>query len=332
APQNIEVLNIELEETKREYYEIITSLQKVKNNLIEIRNQKVDLELNIKEIEQVQKKEDKKWNKKSSEEGYVDIDLTTKILKSNELEELIIMKDELEELIISCNRKLTKKELEYKALLDKLHRYEEKLNINNSYISDILEHKGYLKAKDDLVIELGSIETKIEKFENELSYYNSIIRKYAARKSNANKEYESLMIESKKYFGLEEIADEKLKKVSNYFKADGSNLPIGTIIWHFNLLKVKDKFNKNSIKFPLLLDSPNNAELDEDKVLALFGYIFKNNVENTQLIVSTLAFNKDYYSDIKFDNIIKLDNDKYKLLNRTDYDKYKHILELILAN
>lgn len=332
APDNLEVLNIELDETKKEYSDIIIKLQKIKNNLIEIRNQKLELELNIKEIEDFRKIEETKWSKKKEEDGYSNIDLTTKIVKSNELEDLIIMKDEFEELNIECNHNLEKKEIEYKLLLEKLAQYEEKLKINDSFVSDVLRHKGYLKAKNDLIIELDETNKKIIELELELKECNSIIRKYASKKSEINKEYKSLMIESKKHFNLKEVENEKLTSINTYFKADGSNLPIGTVIWYFNLLKLKDKFNKDAIKFPLVLDSPNNAEIDEDKVKALFKYIFENNVQNTQLIVSTLAFNESDYKGIEFDNIVKLDNSKYKLLNKEDYIKYKYILELVLKN
>lgn len=332
APDDIKILNIELEETKKEYSDIIIKLQKVKNNLIEIRNQKIDLELNIKGIEKSKKEEEKKWTKQVDKDGYLNADLKTKIIKSNELEELIIMKDEFEELVLECNRNILKKEEEYKLLLEKLNKYEEKLKINDLQVSNILKHKGYLKAKNDILTDLSELDKYIEQREENLKNCNSIIKTYDARKKQINKEYESLMIESKEYFELKEIEDKKFKKVGTYFKADGSNLPIGTVIWYFNLLKLKHKFNKEALKFPLVLDSPNNAEIDEAKIKSLFKYIFKNNVEDTQLIVSTLAFDENDYNDVAIKNIVKLENEKYNLLNHDDYEENRHILELILNN
>lgn len=332
APDNLEVLNIELDEAKKEYSDIIINLQKIKNNLIEIRNQKLELEINIKEIETFREKEEKKWNKVAEKGGYSNLDLDTKITKSNELEELIIMKDEFEELILECDRKLQKKEFEYKSLLEKLDRYEEKLNINESNVSDILKHKGYLNTKNDLSLELDELNKKLDESEEKLQKYKTIIKAYAYKTRTLKKEYKDLMIKDKQKFNLKEIEEKKFDDIKTYFKADGSNLPIGTIIWHFNLLKLKYKFNKDVIKFPIVLDSPNNAEIDRDKLGELFDYILKNNFKDTQLIVSTLEFNKQDYTDIEFDNIIKLDNNKYELLNKKDYNTYKNILELVLNN
>ena len=39
--------------------------------------------------------------------------------------------------------------------------------------------------------------------------------------------------------------------------------------------KTKEKFNPNAIKFPLVFDSPNNAELDDQNIARIFKYILK---------------------------------------------------------
>lgn len=328
APDDINILNIELEDMKEEYYDIVVNLQKIKNNLIKIRNEKTDLELNIKEIETTKKEQEKKWRNNSLDKS----DLDLKITYSNQIEDLITIKDDLEIMILKCNKDLNKRENEYKNLLGKLSIYEEKMNINNQYISDVLKHKGYLKAKDDLLIDLKDIETSIEDLQTNFNKYDKIVKNYNSKKKEVNKTYENLMLECKKNFGLKEIKDDRFKNIGTNFKARGSNKPISTIIWYFNLLKVKYDYNKETIKFPLILDSPNNVELDDEKRISLFEYIFKNNIEDTQLIVSTLGFNKYDYKDINFNNIIELNNDKYSLLNKEDYDKNKHILELVLKN
>ena len=328
APDDINILNIELEDMKEEYYDIVVNLQKIKNNLIKIRNEKTDLELNIKEIETTKKEQEKKWRNNSLDKS----DLDLKITYSNQIEDLITIKDDLEIMILKCNKDLNKRENEYKNLLGKLSMYEEKMNINNQYISDVLKHKGYLKAKDDLLIDLKDIETSIEDLQTNFNKYDKIVKNYNSKKKEVNKTYENLMLECKKNFGLKEIKDDRFKNIGTNFKARGSNKPISTIIWYFNLLKVKYDYNKETIKFPLILDSPNNVELDDEKRISLFEYIFKNNIEDTQLIVSTLGFNKYDYKDINFNNIIELNNDKYSLLNKEDYDKNKHILELVLKN
>ncbi|HBG1495362.1 TPA: hypothetical protein KPH48_003678, partial [Clostridioides difficile] len=321
APESIEVLNIELNKTKEEYSNIVINLQKIKNNLMKIRNEKVDLELNIKEIELTRRNEMKKLKVKnvcpSCSHEIEDID--SKFIINNQIEDLIILKDELESEIIKCNRVIEKKEEEYQSLLDKLHEYESNMKINDDSISNVLKHKAYIDTKDDIVLDLEIIDKKIKEIQQTIEPYDKKIKEYNSLKKKANAKYEELMKKAKKDFGLEEIDENKIKNIKNNFIARGSNRAITTIMWYLTLLAVKYEFNENAIKFPLILDSPNNVESDEIKEESLFKYIFKNTKTDTQLILSSLGFNEMQFSEFKFDNIIKLENSKYNLLNKEDY-------------
>ncbi|PPV29427.1 hypothetical protein [Clostridioides difficile] len=334
APESIEVLNIELNKTKEEYSNIVINLQKIKNNLMKIRNEKVDLELNIKEIELTRRNEMKKLKVKnvcpSCSHEIEDID--SKFIINNQIEDLIILKDELESEIIKCNRVIEKKEEEYQSLLDKLHEYESNMKINDDSISNVLKHKAYIDTKDDIVLDLEIIEKKIKEIQQTIEPYDKKIKEYNSLKKKANAKYEELMKKAKKDFGLEEIDENKIKNIKNNFIARGSNRAITTIMWYLTLLAVKYEFNENAIKFPLILDSPNNVESDEIKEESLFKYIFKNTKTDTQLILSSLGFNEMQFSEFKFDNIIKLENSKYNLLNKEDYYNNIDILNKIFEN
>ncbi|MBH6948084.1 hypothetical protein I6A93_10200 [Clostridioides difficile] len=334
APESIEVLNIELNKTKEEYSNIVINLQKIKNNLMKIRNEKVDLELNIKEIELTRRNEMKKLKVKnvcpSCSHEIEDID--SKFIINNQIEDLIILKDELESEIIKCNRVIEKKEEEYQSLLDKLHEYESNMKINDDSISNVLKHKAYIDTKDDIVLDLEIIDKKIKEIQQTIEPYDKKIKEYNSLKKKANAKYEELMKKAKKDFGLEEIDENKIKNIKNNFIARGSNRAITTIMWYLTLLAVKYEFNENAMKFPLILDSPNNVESDEIKEESLFKYIFKNTKTDTQLILSSLGFNEMQFSEFKFDNIIKLENSKYNLLNKEDYYNNIDILNKIFEN
>ncbi len=130
------------------------------------------------------------------------------------------------------------------------------------------------------------------------------------------------MLEGKNKFNLKEIEDARFENIKNNFEIGGSNKPISTIIWYFNLLRLKYEFNPNCVRFPIVLDSPNNAELDDTKKKELFEYIFKNVDKDSQLIISTLGFEKNEFDTINISNVINLDNEKYELLSNVSYNKY----------
>lgn len=131
---------------------------------------------------------------------------------------------------------------------------------------------------------------------------------------------------TKQQFKLEEIKEKAFEKITNSFKGGGSNKPIATVIWYINLLKLRKEFNPAAIDFPVVFDSPNNAETDLEKKGQLYKYIVENTPKDNQLIVSGIGYENEQTFGIAFDTVIRLDNDKYHLLNTKDYEDNSSIL------
>lgn len=85
-----------------------------------------------------------------------------------------------------------------------------------------------------------------------------------------------------------------------------------------NLLKLKHEFNPDAIDFPVVFDSPNNAETDQEKKNQVYQYICERITDN-QLIVSGIGFRDMPIPNVEFDKVIELDNPKYGLLIEKDY-------------
>ena len=126
------------------------------------------------------------------------------------------------------------------------------------------------------------------------------------------------MLADKNRFGLDGIDPKTFENIKKNFSSGGSNNPIATIVWYLNLLKLKHEFNPDAIDFPVVLDSPNNAETDQEKKNQVYQYICERVTDN-QLIVSGIGFADLQIQDVKFDKIIELDNPKYSLLLEQDY-------------
>ncbi|RLJ81342.1 hypothetical protein [Planococcus citreus] len=335
APTDMDALRIEIEESKKEYTAIFSDLKKYKNKLMILRNERIQLEIDITEL--------KKWKKmKEKDVALINEHLCPtcsqelesentklKITQNSQLEDFYIMKNELDSLLLDIKRQLEMNENHYEQLLTKLSQFEAEMNTSNNQISDTLKHRGYLETRDNMLQEFGEIQEKLSVNKKQITENKKILKRYDDLKKIANERYEQLMNESVDLFGLEEIQRDKLKGIDGSFNARGSNISITTIIWFYNLLKVKYELNPDAIHFPVVLDSPNNVELEDDKLQALFDFIFNNVNTGTQLIVSTLGFDPKTHPDVEFDNIINLETRKYHLLNEKDFEENKEILNVI---
>ena len=89
---------------------------------------------------------------------------------------------------------------------------------------------------------------------------------------------------------------------------------------------MRKEFNPTAIDFPVVFDSPNNAETDLEKKGLLYKYIVETTPKDNQLIVSGIGYENKQTFGVAFDTVIKLDNDKYHLLCAEDYAAYSPIL------
>lgn len=328
---NIDSLRIEMDESKAEYRKIIDSLNKIKKGLMSLRNEKENLLIELNDLKVFDKECEKNIKQLNHHkcphcDSMVQNSLDMKIKMYTEVDDILYLKGEIENNILKIERKIELEEKKYKSKLVNLDEYESKLKINSNDIKDIIKYKGFIEMKDSLYSEIKQNNIAIDEIDKSINELKNQQLQYANKKKEINKRYSELMKKDKDYFGLKEVNEKNFSNIRNKFTAGGSNKPIVTIMWYMNLLKIKNEFNNEAIKFPLILDSPNNVESDDDKKRMLLSYLFKEIQTDTQLIISTLGFNEDDYAEFEFENIIELTNEKYKMLSTNEYDKYKDIL------
>lgn len=333
--KNMDNLQREIELTKEEYKSIAAKLNKSKKTLIDLRNKKEDLEHEIIEVNLFSKSMSQDIKKIVNHEcplchNFLDDSIDTRIEKYSTIEDLLYLKAEMEAALNELEHRITKEEEKYKAQLEVLEKYEDKLKINTDEVSDILKHKGYMEIREGIVKELGNAVSEIGKGKDDLKELKKKKDVYDNSKKSVNSKYYEWMLKDKNYFGLKEIDDKKLENVCSIINAGGSNRPIATAIWYLNLIKLKKQFNPDAIRFPVVLDSPNNVETDDEKRQKLLEYIFKSCKTDEQLIVSTLGFDKNEFVDIEFANVIELTNEKYQLLSEKEFEEFKDIFVMTM--
>ena len=285
----------------------------------------------LKEIEDVSKESEKKIRKlrkhicpECGTELADTIQLKSK--NYNLIEDAILIKNDLQIALLEYQKQIEKEEKSYKRFLDKMSEYEKKLKIHTEKVDDVLKQKGLSELRDAVVSEQVDVIDAIETEKAELKEVGTKINAYGTKKKQLEEQYYEYMLIAKTRFGLNELAADSLKKLTNSVKASGSNKNIVTIIWYITILELRKMFNKNAIEFPVVFDSPNNVETDNQKKHGLVQYII-DKCNSGQLILSLLGFDEQGIKVSKPIHTIKLTNEKYKLLNSESYELYKGLLE-----
>lgn len=324
-------LKIEVEKYKNEYSEIINKLSLLKKKIIGLRNEREEVVIQLREISETLKNKDKEIKKVTEQHicpmcnSSIKDNMDIAIKGYLDEDDLYILSADLNSELLKINSEISNKEKQYNELLNKLKDYEEKMKINNSETNDILKLKGLIEIKDNIVKDMQKNNIEIDTIDKKLKEYLKAKREYDDLKKKINEKYYELMHNDIEKLNLKEITDKKIESILSTYTVSGSNIPLATIIWYMNLLKLKNIFNKDVIKFPLVIDSPQNSELDDTNKSAVLNYIFENLLPEQQLVVSVLGYDYEK-NEMEADNVVYLDNEKYQLLNNDDYQKNKEIL------
>ena len=332
---DIEHLRRDIERTKTQYNEIAVKLSDIRGKLIALRNDKEELILHLNALSKLTKENDKQIQSLNDHicplcSSHLENPLHLRIKRYNTGDDIILLSGELQIDVQRIERDIAQQESEYSKWLEKLNEYESALNLHSSEINDVLRHKGYIDIKEKISDDLHSLREESEQLEIQLKDINKQLRKYDEAKKKINTRYYELMLTDKSRFGLDGIDPKSFENIKRSFSSGGSNNPIATIVWYINLLTLKHEFNPSAIDFPVVLDSPNNAETDQEKKNQVYQYICERVTAN-QLIVSGIGFTDLQIQGVDFDKIIKLDNPRYGLLLERDYSENIDILNELIS-
>lgn len=329
--QSLDLLKRDVERTKEQYVRIANSLSKTRTALINLRNERAEIFASLDSLKILDHDNEKQIKSLNNHvcpfcSSSLDDTISLRISKYNTAEDVILLSNDMQIAISEIERKIAKQENEYRKWLEELRKYEDSLAEKHGEIDDVLAHKGFVEIKDEIIQELHILQEKIDGLTQQEKDLKAEERSYTETKNRINTRYYELMMVAKNQFNLEEIKDKSFEKITNSFKGGGSNKPIATVIWYINLLKLRKEFNPSAINFPVVFDSPNNAETDLEKKGQLYKYIVENTPKDNQLIVSGIGYENEQTFGIAFDKVIRLDNEKYNLLCDEDYNTYSSIL------
>ena len=137
TPFSIETLDIELNKHKNEYETIINQLNKIKCSLINLRNNKYEIEKEIEEIDLFSKNKSKEIENLHCTCPVCNQEINSieeKLKENYKIEEYLVLKNEYSVSLHEIDRKISLEQIKYQGFLDKLKFYEDKVSSCDSKI------------------------------------------------------------------------------------------------------------------------------------------------------------------------------------------------------
>ena len=334
VPENLQELEREISISTNEYNSILNSMNELRYKLTNLRNEKYELEIALSQIKKFKKNKEKEIDSiletdKCPECHSVLKDTTVlRSLRYNAIEDSSYIQDNIYEDIKKVSKAISQVESYYKESSEKLELYKKNIGIDQKEFKNFSSYMGLNELYNSLNLELFNETLLQDKIKEEVEIIEENLKKVTDIKADINRKYYEMIDRQILKFGLNEL--EENESINRVFCASGSNKPISTVIWYFVLNDIKILFNKNSLRLPMILDSPKNAEMDYDKEQTLIKYILNKSLNYTQFIFSSIGFESRKFEFERKIKIIELKNDKYQLLNPESFTKYENILDYVL--
>lgn len=339
---NSESLNITVDDFSKELSELLTECEilkteqnKLKLRLTDLYNQKSILDARIGIIEKAinEVKADYKYALNYIEE-FVDCPMCGAHYNNNFNERFSIAEDEeqLQQLLLELkiealkvNDEISKHDKSFVEAKMDFEKIENLLNSKKEEVKlvDIIENEGkkkvneiFKKEKDLVYQRIGDARVRFELLEKELKEIN--------KESENKKRRIMLFYKTKLKAFLEElnVNPDKISKtlfdrIDNKINEQGSNLPRALLAYYFSFLHVMNIYSTSTF-CPIVVDSPNQQEQDEENRKAIMNFISNNQPENSQIILGLVD---DIDTEILDGYTIVLEDDKYSLLKERYFEE-----------
>lgn len=335
CPETVKALENELKIETKKYSALMNEMNRIRNKLVELRGEFEERRITLNQISKFEGKKEKEISLmlKSKEcpecHTVLNSTITLRSKRYNQIDNVIGFKDSIKTENTQIKDEIIKYEGQYSELTLKLKNHNERIHKNQKEVKDYIQFRGLNKLVDDINSDLLEDNRIINNLEEELEIVKKELKAVNKRKKEVDELYYILIDRLKIKFNLNELEVVNYEKLSKNFCASGSNKPLSTVIWYMALNEMKDKYNPNGTKFPMVFDSPNNAEMNQEKKHALVQYIMDSGKQFNQLIVSAIGFSEDTYTLYNEVNINRLENIKYCLLDGETYKQYYKILSIM---
>ena len=321
---NIEDLKSKIRIHEERYRVVINKLNKHKSALMEAHNTRVELELLWNDIDGVISSEQSKLTKslKTHTCPYCQTEINDEesyyFHKVKHIDSYSLQKLMIEEQLANINRKIELENNHYTAVQKEADAIENEIFNISKEVKDGILVLGIKEIESNIIKQMTLVENEIISIDDLIKDINEQLRKFKKQRDEVDSYYSNYLNQMLLYYRINGLDLKENLKAADKLETDGSETNIAAVAWLLALLKTKYKYNSQAVIYPIIFDTPNNADLDEANKYEIFRMIFDHLPQEGQIITSLVGFDENKFNEYDI-NVIVLNNPQYDLLNREDY-------------
>ncbi|MBA1162006.1 hypothetical protein H0A35_13385 [Bacillus licheniformis] len=334
---DINMFKKEIDELMNSYKVLKVKVEKTKDKIVKLKSQKLQIEKQViivhKAIEELRK--DYKYTLEIADS--VECPTCGHTYENSFTERFSIAKDEDDCQDLLINLKEKSRELDEK-IAKEYERYnkdnEETTKIkallekkqDELKLKDIIQYEGKKELKQILEGDINDLQKYIVELENKIKMLKEELKTIEDKKrqKEIKNNYFSLMKNFLLKLDVHTMEEKSFKAITSSIKETGSGLPRALLAYYYSILHTIKKYSTSTF-CPIIIDSPNQQDQDEENLKKMIDFIFNEQPEDSQLILGLVELEERNIEA----NIIEL-TDKYNLLQEEPYEELsKEIRQLL---
>lgn len=318
-----------IERRKYEIKRILDELTKMRTNLLKVEDELAQL---IQEKEVLSKYIKKKSsNEKIQASELIECPRCGMIFEqsiASRLEKEYLRESLFEDYTETSSQQITL-EKKREKLKDKFKKVQEELKkLENGLASDCASYNAYIKSKatkqllDDYKNQIKSDLLKIDNLRKDNSKIAKKLTGYEEEKKKVNVDYQNNLDQLLTNLEIPREQVEEVGEPGSSLVASGAYGPRCKIAQILAFVETQYAAAPNIITFPIVIDSPNILEQDDEHLENIMRTLFTWNRTKNQIIIASIH-GKDVAEKTPNVNIITLENPQNHLFNTAEYEKYE---------
>ncbi|MDQ0228856.1 chromosome segregation ATPase [Metabacillus malikii] len=334
---DIKVFKQEIDELMERYKTLKTKGEIARDKIVKLKSQKLQVEKQATIVHKTMQELRKDYEYALEIADSVDCPTCGHTYENSFAERFSIAKDE-----DKCQDLLIKLKEESKAIDEKIAKEYEEYNKNNKDTSqikvllekrqgeiklkDVIQHEGKKELRQLLDTEITDLRNDIAGFEDEIKDYKEDLKTIEDKKrqKDIKDKYYSLMKSFLLKLDVHTMSEKSYKSILSSISESGSGLPRALLAYYYSILHTMKKYSTSTF-CPIIIDSPNQQDQDEENLKKMMEFIFNEQPEGSQLILGLVELGEfDFEGEV-----IEL-TEKYHLLQGEHYEKISKEIRRLL--